>query len=259
MTSIPYQVYPDSATACSAIASEIASMISRNNARDRTTVLGLATGGTPLPLYRELIRHGRAGLSFAKVTTFNLDEYFGLKPSDPNSYWHFMWSNFFDHIDIPAENVFIPKGDLLDGQVALHCQQYERRILEAGGIDYQILGIGRNGHIGFNEPGSPESSQTRLVHLDAVTRVDAAPGFGDLSLVPRTAITMGCSTIMGARKIAVLAWGNNKAQIVRSAIVGRVTPDIPASYLQKCPDVRFHLDAGSASLLPSSLAIARPS
>jgi glucosamine-6-phosphate deaminase len=228
----------------------MAALIRDRTTAGRTTVLGLATGGTPIPLYQELIRlHREEGLSFANVVTFNLDEYLGLPKEHPESYWSFMHHNLFNHIDLPPQNIHLPDGMVAEYEIPAHCAAYEAAIRNAGGIDFQILGIGRTGHIGFNEPGSPKESRTRRIHLDPVTRHDAAPAFGGLENVPTHAITMGCGTILEARKIALMAWGSKKADIVREAISGPITDQVSASFLQQHPDATFYLDKEAASAL----------
>jgi glucosamine-6-phosphate deaminase len=228
----------------------MAALIRDRTTAGRTTVLGLATGGTPIPLYQELIRlHREEGLSFANVVTFNLDEYLGLPKEHPESYWSFMHHNLFNHIDLPPQNIHLPDGMVAENEIPAHCAAYEAAIRNAGGIDFQILGIGRTGHIGFNEPGSPKESRTRRIHLDPVTRHDAAPAFGGLENVPTHAITMGCGTILEARKIALMAWGSKKADIVREAISGPITDQVSASFLQQHPDATFYLDKEAASAL----------
>lgn len=228
----------------------MAALIRDRTTAGRTTVLGLATGGTPIPLYQELIRlHREEGLSFANVVTFNLDEYLGLPKEHPESYWSFMHHNLFNHIDLPPQNIHLPDGMVEQSEIPAHCAAYEAAIRNAGGIDFQILGIGRTGHIGFNEPGSPKESRTRRIHLDPVTRHDAAPAFGGLENVPTHAITMGCGTILEARKIALMAWGSKKADIVREAISGPITDQVSASFLQQHPDATFYLDKEAASAL----------
>ena len=240
--SAPARVFADRAEACRTLAAEVAELVRSINAAGRPAVLGLATGRTPLPFYAELIRLHRAGeLSFANVVTFNLDEYLGLPAGHPESYRAFMQRELFGHVDIPAENVHIPDGSPAD--IAAHCAAYEKAIRESGGIDFQLLGIGRTGHIGFNEPGSPRDSRTRQVELDPITREDAAPAFGGLDHVPTHAISMGCGTILDARKIALLAWGSGKAEIVNEALTGPVTDQVSASFLQDHPDATFYLDA----------------
>ena len=241
-------IFPDKSAACAQLADEVASLIRGINASGRNAVLGLATGSTPIPFYQELIRlHRTEGLSFSRVVTFNLDEYRGLERSHPESYWTFMHQRLFDHIDLPPEHIHLPLGIVDD--VPAHCAAYEKAIEEAGGIDFQLLGIGRTGHIGFNEPGSTPDSRTREVHLDPITREDAAPAFGGIDQVPATAITMGCGTILAARRIALLAFGKAKAAIVRDAVHGPVTDQVSASFLQDHPAASFILDAEAASLL----------
>ena len=219
-------------------------------------VLGLATGKTPLPLYRELVRlHREEGLSFLNVITFNLDEYFGLLPTHPRSYRTFMRENLFDHIDIRPENTHIPAGNLDPGDIGPHCRAYEALIREAGGIDLQILGIGRTGHIGFNEPGAGRGSRTSLVRLDRMTRADAAGDFGGADRVPSHAITMGCGTILEARHIILMAWGAAKAAIVAQAFREAVSDEVPASYLQEHPDAAAYLDKAAAADLDGQLCV----
>jgi len=242
--------YENPEAACKCVADAIESLMRERLAEGRPAVLGLATGGTPLPLYRELVRrHREEGLSFTNVTTFNLDEYLGLPKDHPESYWHFMHHHLFDHIDLPPDRIHLPDGIIGDDEIESHCEKYEAAIRSAGGIDLQILGIGRTGHIGFNEPGSPIDSRTRLIHLDEITRADATPAFGGIENVPRKAITMGCGTILDARRIALLAWGENKAMIVKRAIEGPIDSAVSASYLQNHPSTTYHLDLLAASLL----------
>lgn len=248
--SLPVRVFADRADACHTLATEVAALVRAINASGRPAVLGLATGKTPLPFYAELIRLHRAGeLSFAQVITFNLDEYLGLPGEHPESYRTFMQRELFRHVDIPAANVHIPDGMTAPTDLEAHCRAYEEAIRTAGGIDFQLLGIGRTGHIGFNEPGSPKDSRTRLVELDPVTRQDAAPSFGGLDQVPTHAISMGCGTILEARKIALLAWGPAKAAIVREALTGPVTDRVSASFLQEHGDATYYVDAEAGAEL----------
>ncbi|MFD0894692.1 glucosamine-6-phosphate deaminase [Luteolibacter ambystomatis] len=250
MNSVSFRVFDSSDDAARELAAEVAELIRSRAAEGRNAVLGLATGNTPLPFYRELIRlHQEEGLSFGNVITFNLDEYLGLERDHPESYWTFMHRNLFDHLDIAPDNVNLPSGTVADSEVAAHCAAYEDAIREAGGLDFQLLGIGRTGHIGFNEPGSEKNSITRRVHLDPVTRADAAPAFGGLDNVPTYAITMGCATILSAKRIALLAWGDKKASIVKAAIEGPITDQISASFLQEHGNTTYFLDRGAASLL----------
>lgn len=213
-------------------------------------VLGLATGSTPIGVYRELIRlHREEGLDFSKVVTFNLDEYFPMAPENLHSYHRFMWENLFDHININPNNVHIPRGDIARDDVDAHCQAYEAAIRAAGGIDFQILGIGQTGHIGFNEPGSSAYSRTRLVVLDTMTRRTAAADFFGAENVPTEAITMGVATILEAREIALIATGEHKAAIIKRAVEGEIDHAVAATYLQQHPRVTCHLDAAAAAEL----------
>jgi glucosamine-6-phosphate deaminase len=211
-------------------------------------VLGLATGGTPVGLYRQWIEYHRAGLvSFQGVTTFNLDEYVGLPPSDPRSYHAYMREHLFDHIDIPDENTHLPDGCAEDLNES--AAQYEWQIEEAGGIDYQILGIGSDGHIGFNEIGSSLASKTRVKTLTQQTRSDNARYFDSFEQVPTMAVTMGIGTIMTARSILLMATGESKARAIRDAVEGPVTSMVPASVLQLHPDVTIMIDEAASQLL----------
>lgn len=247
---IPTEVFPSSAEACARLAKEIRALIDEKTERGESPVLGLATGSTPVPLYRELIRlHKEEGLSFKNVVTFNLDEYHGLTRDHPESYYRFMHDQLFDHIDIEPSNVHVPDGTVAIDQVFEYCQQYEDQIAEAGGLDIQILGIGRTGHIGFNEPGSSRDSRTRMIALDRVTRQDAAADFLGEKNVPRLAITMGVGTILGARKLVLFAWGENKADIVASAVEGPETDQISASFLQGHDSARFVINQSAAKSL----------
>jgi len=244
------QVYSCPEDAVRKLAAEVAELIRFRTSQDLMTVLGLATGSTPLPFYRELIRlHREEGLSFETVATFNLDEYLGLDRDHPESYWTFMHRNLFDHLDLSPQNIHLPSGRLRDEEIEAHCAAYEMAIREAGGIDFQLLGIGRTGHIGFNEPGSSKFSRTRRIHLDPITREDAASSFGGLDHVPTHAITMGCGTILEARRIVLLAWGGHKAAIVKEAVEGTVNDQVSASFLQEHPNACFYLDRGAAEAL----------
>lgn len=243
-------VHPSSESASKALAAEVAALIRERAAAGKTTVLGLATGSTPVPYYRELIRlHQEEGLSFESVTTFNLDEYYGLPRDHPESYFRFMRDQLFDHVDLDPSRIHIPDGTVPMEAVYDHCLDYERRIIEAGGLDVQILGIGRTGHIGFNEPGSSADSITRMITLDRVTRQDAAADFMGVANVPRSAITMGVGTILEAKRLVLMAWGANKASIVREAVEGKVTDQISASFLQNHGNATFLVDEAAASNL----------
>lgn len=242
--------YSTAEEACNATANEIATLIRQKQSSGQTTVLGLATGSTPKKVYAALIRlHNEKGLSFKNVICFNLDEYYPLQPDAQQSYRRFMEENLFNHIDIDKKNCFIPHGGTPQEMVKLACEDYEKQIEAAGGIDFQLLGIGRNGHIGFNEPGSHVSSVTRLITLDHLTRFDAAYEFGGLANVPRKAITMGVGTSLKAKRIVLLAWGERKAPIVKQAVEGPVTEFIPASYLQGHHNISFVLDESCAAEL----------
>lgn len=222
---------------------QIADAIETKRQNNEHLVLGLATGSTPIPLYQELVRlHREANVSFENVYTFNLDEYCGLDEKHPESYNYFMRQHLFDHIDIPQDNIFIPRGTLEQVFVNDYCVGYEMKIQELGGIDIQILGIGRNGHIGFNEPGSSRASITRRVELNDITRRDAAPAFEGLDNVPSFAITMGMKTIMSAKRIILMAFGENKKQATKQAILGDITDELPASFLQQHNNVEYCLD-----------------
>lgn len=244
---IPTHIFDNSAAAAKALAAEVRQLIEERARQGKNVVLGMATGSTPVPYYRELIRlHREEGLSFKNVLTFNLDEYYGLSGDHPESYACFMREQLFDHIDIPKENIHIPSGTVPGDQVFAHCREYEERIDAAGGIDFQILGIGRTGHIGFNEPGSSRDSLTRRITLDRVTRQDAAADFRGEENVPNFAITMGVGTILRGKKLVLMAWGENKAEMVAKAVEGPVTEAISASFLQDHPDARFFIDSGAS-------------
>ena len=240
--------FDSSLSGSKAVAQEIATLIKETQANGLPCVLGLATGSSPISVYNQLIRlHQEEGLSFKNVISFNLDEYFGLESNDINSYHLFMHENLFDHIDIPAENINIPSGSLEPIKVRDYCKAYEKKIADLGGIDFQLLGIGRTGHVGFNEPGSNINSQTRLVTLDHLTRFDAAKAFYGIENVPRKAITMGIKTILSAKRIVLLAWGTNKSEIIQKAVEGIITPNIPTTYLQEHNNTTLVLDEQATS------------
>ncbi len=233
-----------------AVAREIADLIRRKAAKGEYAVLGLATGSSPIKVYDELVRmHREEGLSFANVVTFNLDEYYPMSPDNVNSYHYFMHQYLFKHVDINPEHIHIPDGTVPMDKIQEYCQEYEEKIKSYGGLDFQLLGIGRSGHIGFNEPGSHINSRTRLITLSYITRVDAAPAFYGLNNVPRKAITMGISTIMEAKRIVLLAWSKKKSDIIRKTVEGDITSQVPATYLQKHPNTTFVLDREAASKL----------
>lgn len=250
---LPVEVYPDSQRASKEVANRIATLIRSKQARGEMAVLGLATGSTPTSVYGELIRmHREEGLSFRNVITFNLDEYFPIRPDALQSYVRFMKEYLFDHIDIDMSNVHIPDGTLEVEQVAEYCARYEHLITQAGGLDLQILGIGRSGHIGFNEPGSTMQSRTRLISLDKKTIRDAASDFYREENVPRRAITMGVGTILDAKQIIMMAWGEGKAPIIKLAVEGPVSELIPATYLQRHSNAQIVLDEAAAAKLTRS-------
>jgi len=247
---LPVTVYANPAAGAVAVAQRIAALIRSKQADGEKTVLGLATGVTPIAVYAELIRlHKEEGLSFKNVITFNLDEYYPMQPGSVQSYVLFMNQNLFDHIDIDRDNIHIPDGTLAEDEIAAFCLNYERQIEELGGLDLQILGIGRTGHIGFNEPGSAPNSGTRLVTLDDLTRTDAARDFGGKENVPTKAITMGVGTIFKAREIILMAWSKKKAPIIKKAVEGEISGEVPATFLQLSEHVEFVLDEPAASEL----------
>ncbi len=247
---IATQIFETSSEASLQVAAEIASLIRSKAAAGQRCVLGLATGSTPVSVYNELVRlHQKEGLSFQNVVTFNLDEYFSVQPKALQSYVRFMNELLFDHIDIPKENVHVPDGTVAREDVVDFCARYESKINALGGLDLQLLGIGRTGHIGFNEPGSGQNSRTRLVSLDQMTIMDAASEFFNEENVPRKAITMGVGTILEARSIILMAWGEGKARIIRETVEGLVRDTVPATYLQNHPNAHIVLDrAASAEL-----------
>lgn len=247
---IPVNIYSDPKQGSKSVAREIANLIRAKQAKWEKCVLGLATGSTPKSLYAELVRlHKEEGLSFKNVITFNLDEYYPIDKDALQSYNRFMHAQLFDHVDIEPGNIHIPDGEISKENIKAHCSQYEQQIEEAGGIDLQILGIGNNGHIGFNEPGSSIYSRTRLVTLDNSTRIANAYEFANISLVPRLAITMGISTILKAKRIILMAWGSGKAPVVQKSVEGHVDEQIPASLLQQHNDCTFVLDELAAAEL----------
>lgn len=244
---IPTHIYANSKDASKAVAIEIAELIRRKQSEGKPCILGLATGSSPKTVYAELVRmHREEGLSFKNVVSYNLDEYYPMEPDSIYSYHRFMKEQLFDHVDIPAENYHLPDGTLPSQRIQEFCREYEQQIEEAGGLDFQLLGIGGNGHIGFNEPGSLINSHTRLITLDHSTRAAAAVEFGGLHKVPRKAITMGVTTILNARRVVLLAWGERKAAVIRGAVEGEVTEKNPASYLQTHQNATFIIDQHAA-------------
>ncbi|MEN9571333.1 MAG: glucosamine-6-phosphate deaminase [Bacteroidota bacterium] len=246
---IPTQIFFTEDEACLAVAEAMAALIQQRNQNGENTVLGLATGATPKKVYAALVAMHKKGLSFKNVVVFNLDEYYPMQPDALQSYQQFMQENLFSQVDIDTANCFIPGGNVPLPMLKQHCDDYEKKIAAYGGIDFQLLGIGRNGHIGFNEPGSHINSTTRLITLDHLTRFDAAYDFGQLANVPRKAVTMGIGTILRAKRIVLLAFGERKAAIVKQAVEGPVTEFVPASYLQGHPQAELILDETAAAAL----------
>ena len=243
-------IFKNSDLASVAVANEIADLIRQKQSDKKTCVLGLATGSSPIKVYEELVRlHHEEGLSFQNVVTFNLDEYYPMDKDNTQSYWYFMHEHLFDHIDILPENINIPDGSVKTDEVHQFCIDYELKIKEFGGLDFQLLGIGRTGHIGFNEPGSHFNSGTRNITLDHITRMDASSAFLGLDHVPRVAITMGISTIRKAKRIVLMAWGVNKGSVIKDTIEGEVSSEVPATYLQHHNNVTFVLDEGASNKL----------
>jgi glucosamine-6-phosphate isomerase len=241
-------VVDDHAHIARLVANRIATLVRERRAGGQRAVLGLATGSTPIGVYRELIRmHREEGLSFANVVTFNLDEYYPMARDSVHSYHRYMWENLFAHVDVDPANVHLPPGELPRDQLDEACLRYELDIERAGGVDFQLLGIGKTGHIGFNEPGSGVESRTRVVHLDNVTRLDAAADFFGEENVPREAVTMGVATILAAREIVIIATGEHKAPIVRRAVEGEVDLEVAATFLQRHPNTTFYVDAAAAA------------
>jgi len=223
------------------LSKKAADIIADSIRKKPNVVLGLATGGTPLGCYQELIRmHREEGLDFSRVVTFNLDEYLGLPPTHPQSYRYFMDENLFRHVNIKMENTHVLNGMSNDPQKT--CKEFEKAIKESGGIDFQLLGIGANGHIAFNEPGSSFESRTRVVNISEQTIKDNARFFKSIDEVPRQALSMGIGTIMEAKKIALLATGMGKAEAVAKSVEGPITTNVPASILQRHPECTFILD-----------------
>ncbi len=246
---IPTRIYADPKNASAAVAQEIADLIRSRQKEGKMAILGLATGSSPKTVYAELIKmHKKDGLSFKNVITFNLDEYYPMKPDAVQSYWRFMKEQLFDHVDIEEGNYHIPDGTLDQDKIAEHCHAYESKIDALGGLDFQLLGIGGNGHIGFNEPGSLINSKTRLMMLDHSTRAAATMDFGgELTKVPKKAITMGVAKILQAKRVVLLAWGERKAPMIADAVEGSVSEQNPASYLQTHPNALFVVDESAAS------------
>lgn len=242
------EIFQDSSYASKLVAVEISDLIKQKQKEGKHCMLGLATGSSPIKVYEELVTMYRLGeLSFNNVITFNLDEYYPMDTDNQQSYYHFMHQHLFDHVDINPENINIPSGNINPEEIDQYCIDYEMKIKKLGGLDFQLLGIGRTGHIGFNEPGSHRNSGTRIITLDHITRRDAASDFNGLENVPKRAITMGISTIMKAKRVLLLAWGHKKASVVKKTIEGQITSHIPASFLQEHKNITVVLDSEAAA------------
>jgi glucosamine-6-phosphate deaminase len=247
---IPTTIHQDAGTASLEIAKTIRRLIEEKQQSGKNCILGLATGSSPIRVYDELVRmHQEEGLSFNNVITFNLDEYYPMEPDKLQSYVRFMNEYLFDHVDIDKNNVHVPDGTTPIEKISDYCTHYEQMIQDAGGIDLQLLGIGRTGHIGFNEPGSREASRTRLINLDKTTRIAAASDFFGEEFVPRRAITMGVKSILESRQVILMAWGEGKASVIQKAVEGPITDQIPATFLQNHPQSAIIIDEGAAAEL----------
>ena len=232
------------------IAREICNLIKSKQEKKKNCVIGFATGSSPTKVYQEIIRiHKEESLSFYNVIAFNLDEYYPINKDDNNSYHHFMNENLFDHIDIPKENINIPSGEISEKEIKKFCSSYEKKIDKNGGIDIQLLGIGRTGHIGFNEPGSHFNSITRLITLDHTTRFDASKSFNGIENVPSKALTIGIRTIFNSKRIIMMAWGIQKSHIVKKSVENNITSLIPTTYLQNHKNTTLVLDKECSSEL----------
>lgn len=243
-------VYAHGADAQAAAAATVAAVLERTGGAGRRAVLGLATGRSPVGIYAELVRRHREGLSFAHAETFNLDEYWPIAAAAEGSFHRFMARHLFDHVDLPPDRRHLPSGEVDEARIPAHCGAYEALIRGAGGIDLQLLGLGANGHVGFNEPGSDRATRTRRVPLAEPTRAANAGAFGALQQVPRFALTMGVATILEARALLLCAFGPHKAEILARALTGPATADLPASFLREHPACTVVADAAAARLLP---------
>ena len=247
---IPVHIFEDPAQVAQKVARRIGDLIRRRAQAGRQTVLGLPTGSTPLGVYKELIRlHQEEGLSFSTVVTFNLDEYYPISPRSLQSYHRFIHENLFDHIDVPPAQVHIPPGDVPAAEIDAFCAAYEDRIRAHGGFDLVLLGIGRSGHIGFNEPGSRRTTRTRAVILTELTRKDAASQFFGDANVPRQALTIGVGTILDAHEVILMATGEHKARIIRQSVEGPISEEVVASFLQEHPRSAIYVDRPAAGEL----------
>lgn len=247
---VTVNVFENAESGSEYVANLIQQKIDKNNRSYTSTVLGLATGSTPKKLYEKLIKaHQENGLSFSRVTTFNLDEYYPISRFDESSYHTFMDRQLFSKVDIDPERTFIPDGEIAKEEVAAYCEAYEDEIKKAGGIDLQLLGVGTNGHIGFNEPGTSIDTRTRLIDLHEITREGAKDDFGGIENVPKEAITVGIETILDSKEIVCMAWGKHKAEAIAAFMKGEITTENPVSYLRTHPNVKLVLDKDAASLI----------
>jgi len=247
---IPVKIFSNSQEGSVYVATQIANLIKEKEAEGKKCVIGLATGSSPKGLYAELVKmHKEEGLSFKNVITFNLDQYYPMEKNALQSYHYFMRKNLFEQTDIDPQNYHLPDGMVTKDKVKEHCYNYEKQIQDAGGLDLQILGIGINGHIGFNEPGSGIYTKTRLTTLDNSTRLANSYEFGNMSEVPRMAITMGISTILKSKKIILMAWGGGKAPVIQQSVENDDTEEVPASLLQNHDDCTFVIDEAAAAEL----------
>ena len=248
------EVYARESDAYKAIGNRIRRLIEAKQEAGLPAVLGLATGASPVGVYKELVRlHWEEQLSFRNVHTFNLDEYYPMHAADSNSYVYYMQQHLFNHIDIPGEQVHIPDGTIALQNVERFCREYDEKIKALGGIDLQLLGIGRTGHIGFNEPPAAANTPTRMVTLHQVTIDDAAKDFGGVQHTPTQAITMGIAPILQAKEICIMGWGAKKAAIIQQAIQGGVNDEVPASHLQNAKQVQWYVDEAAAAELKFGL------
>jgi glucosamine-6-phosphate deaminase len=243
-------IYDSSIEGSILVANEIAQLIKDKQKENLNCILGLATGSSPVKVYEELIRlHKEEELSFRNVITFNLDEYYPMEKNNIQSYDYFMHEHLFNHVNIVLENINIPDGTVDLDNLYQSCIDYEMKIKSYGGLDFQLLGIGRTGHIGYNEPGSHINSGTRVITLEHITRVDAATSFIGIENVPRKAITMGIGTIKNAKRIVLMAWGANKSKIIQETIEGEISSIVPATYLQQHNNTSFIPDEEASSEL----------
>ena len=247
---IKTHIYKNSNEGSIVVANKISSLIKKKEELNQKCVLGLSTGSSPIKTYSELIKmHKKEGLSFKNVVIFNLDEFYPMKPNSQFSYHKFMFNKFLKHIDIQKKNVNIPKGDISNKEIRNYCENFEKKIDNLGGIDLQLLGIGTNGHIGFNEPGSDINSITRKIIISNHSRLVLSKDFKSIDNVPKHAITMGIKTILKAKKIILIAWGKIKSEIIRKTLKEKINPLVPASYLQSHRNTEFMFDNDSSSYL----------